>query len=980
MDQSGEDNMVTVEQLKTYWSHLAGDQEAKIDLKSALSKYSMARRFGDFHEMLFQSMAGISKSDKDSIQMRDIDVIDYAKCLNDQPLGQSIVIWRQFLRQKNKPKAWFQLFSVFLRHVHQSDSISTKSKCDMSKCIEDTKDKLSRKLKKNSLNTQWLMVCLSFGELLTLHDHQYSSSDMNDENYCDSIKYWSLDHLGLSSSVDWKKFFKTPGHEALKIQFLIQKLKIISSRNLLCPDTSSEEKTSRNNTCVDSIIKQIMKMLQTDGTLLNQQVIETIVPLLNTKQLSKITPMIGSHLMSSPDIKHIPLLLNNQSFQTSIITWIISLMGENIKDKDCVLYSILTKLGGKYKTWSQNESSAASDGNAAWDSVLDAIKDFESLTCGTSTGVSEETMNSLLLMIKNCVALDSMPPLNQTRIFLVMSSLLISCDAVDNDSLIDCLTEILDGFRSIWLFSLMKPKIYLGKFIESMSDDMLNYNVFREFCKIVVVKIFSDLKRKLLEMSPPLKTLFGKKSSSSRVEFYLKLLFIRQFKSWSDQKSLKPNDAKVRQEILKTSVKKVVKDLCIKLKEANGTRTSDWLFLDAISTLIESYPKTVLKKPEVKSLISESIDLHLNNCHRMGEVSSKFLQLMSEKKSIFRKYDMIPEDFEDRMIQKMMESHVNEIKPDKKRKMDSEESSEASPSKKSKIVESVNREIMNESLVLQMITSCDETEIRKMIQMIMDVIKKDCDVESVNRSIMTGIILLRKCSQQKSSPPIPLNDLLQLLSQKIQDVTTDSRITTSIIKLLSCINRTKCSQKDLQMAIDTLIVSTQHLGCLRQDPLCFCPIFLEILSFLHEILVDSQKLNRFNTSCQIITNRLFKFIIGASASRFDYSLSQLESLETCVRRMDRILSLWCSIKGCDEATGAHILAIYITEVQRVQLNPQMKEILAPSICRLIKKCCESDAGNHHLEMIHSRLNQAGKEFLRILMNDYENNYRFKGHV
>ena len=949
---AGGDIMVSVDDLSTYWTNLSQADPPAFQWKILLATYAKARLFVDLHQTIFESFAQIPKSKYNLVHFNEDDLCHYANCLNEEPFGQVISVWRLFLKQKSRPRAWFEMFSTFLSHVHYSSSISTKSRKDLVACIQNTKDKLNKKLNAGNIDIDWFELSYSLGEFLALHD-RYLIQETNGAIL--GKKWWSMDHMGLDS-VDWKQFFQTQdiNSNQLKIKFLFQKIKFLSGSSI----TAS---------CIEGqmpIVKQIINLLKLNPDLMTDQVMQTLIPLIDDEKMSKVMEMFGNRLMSNTSESSRNLMRNRQSFQTAVITWIISKTADNVEDESAVK-NILTTLSQDAKLWHQYESTLAKESNPCWTMISSASSLFEELPPNDHLLTAQETAQALVKVLNDSVAFDSMPPLNQTRVLLVISSLLVSCPDL-TDLLVPCYIEILDGFRSVWFFSILKPNILMDKLTDALPQSALEEPMFRKFCQLLVTKIFSELRR-----TQSFDSLFHK--NSSRMSLYFKILSLRQLKSWADQKSLNDEDVKSRRKILKSSVKLVVKEFKNKLAEANGTRSSDWLFMDTVAALLEAHPKSVLKKNEIKSLITGAVEVHLEESKRLDTSSTLVLQVLCDKKNLLLKHGLIPNDFVQRIMSKIIGTQIMKRKKSKKRKADDGPEDESSPKKVR-----TDEDVYNEGFVKKIIKISGQEELPNILQMIIDKIQSSHS-SLIKNNLKTAIIFFANLNQEPSS--LPVAEFLQTLFQKVEDKSTEMEVVSTIVQLLSYVIKSKCNRHDIDMAIETIIVSTQHLATARNEADHVYNLIDSILSFLHEMLIDLHKLSRFNISCFIIISRLLKFILRASSVRNfgEYTLNQVEKLESTVQKMVRTLNLWCSIKGCEASTPPQIVAIYINEVHKLQINQRIKEMLAPSLCRLVRKSSESDIGSQHLEMIHCRLNQAGKEFLRTLIKDYEQN-KFKGNV
>ncbi len=164
------------------------------------------------------------------------------------------------------------------------------------------------------------------------------------------------------------------------------------------------------------------------------------------------------------------------------------------------------------------------------------------------------------------------------------------------------------------------------------------------------------------------------------------------------------------------------------------------------------------------------------------------------------------------------------------------------------------------------------------------------------------------------------------------------------------------------------------------DYAIFVPLYQAVYSILNESLLSHRfiVISAMSTFIVILQQMLKCLIVASEQEKVGEDDWKREKLEVCAQNMDRLLTQ-CSMLDCDEfkqQIAPHLVAFYVTQSQSVTIHLVVKRHLLSSMNRVLKVITEKEK----IEMIHSRLKQSGREIFKLLYDNYEKYYQFKGQI
>lgn len=934
--------LATVGDLENVWINGDLTNGSEVKICDVLEEYSQARQFPHLHDVIFQSIKHLDKI----VTLTDRILVKYASCILNQSHGPLIEIWKQFLKQKKRKRIWFQLFTTFLQHFKvtgTSSSIPRHSISKLNLCIDETREKLSEKLGSDlgSTKSDWVMICYYFGEYLIIR-LQDDPIDLTEDI---GSKSW-YDHSYLGVDYSWKLFYDQLALYLddyglqLSINYMLQKLRFLEIVAL--NRVNDEELVAQIEDKKREIVAHIMMWIREHPEQLASSVIEKIINLLDAAQMKELSKLCA--LQKKFSIHDV--LINNQTFQSIVIAEVLehfhSLTGSKIF---CEWNWNGGQVGKKLKKSLINERvSEMHQIVLKQDSILADVmnKFFQNLGQGNlwSKGDCTPALN-----MRKCIALGCLTPLNQTRVMAILFSCLIQCEPFIQGEIIESILIVFDGFRAVWFLSVIDPKILLPKLIEQIPSETTSKS--RDLSRT----LFDRMVRRMLREDLVNDELFKVIKKSSGPGHSLLVSVLVQSIVEKEKLDLK---------------KKMVKYLASFLKS-----TSEEERLDVLIGLLESdVDKYVIRNlPAIVEAINQEF---------VGELklpSQQFLISAFKKRSLLG----LGEEFVTNVFCKLigiedMKSDEPPKKKKKKRKKHHDSEMEVSFSELRKEFPAI--------LANLVVISSTVEELQLLERLIIGRLTDECGDVARFRALQMAKLYASHSKNIRAFINELTPTIFNILSRKSDGENCTELQLVTVELLCSAVEKPKIEHCDLKLLLELSVLSLQQLSTFQNDVSKFCSFF-SILDRIIRIVVLKYKGSQSPSINILITtsvSMMLKWImkVMAEQSWSKYSAEQVKHLISCVQNLDRTICLFCSHRQCS-AFASEFVASFILELQSSVVSKDIRPQLISILYRIIKTVDNNDQMNE-LEIVHARLNQSGKEFLRALIQGYETNYKYKGNV
>lgn len=941
--------LATVEDLKQVWK--TGDlSNGSVDtICHVFDTYSQARRLPALHDTLFQS---IKETDK-IIELPEPILIKYANIILEQSYGQLIDIWMQFLKRHKRPRAWFQLFTTFLKHFKvpgTSSSIPSQVVAKLNSCIVMTRQKLGEKLETDlrGCKNDWIMICYYFGEylIISLQDEPVDTGEIGSKSWYDhsylGVDYsWELFHDQLASYEDKYGIQHS-------VNFLLQKMRFLE---IVALNRVNDEKLVEQIEEINKeIVAQILIWIHQHPENLSTIVIEKIIDSLDLNQMRELSKICA--LQERPSMSD--ALVNNQVFQSTVLTEVSENFDSLTKSRifrekhwNCCQVEIADR---KVKSLSPMlVKETINDVHKVLlkpDSVLAVAvnKFFKKMKRDDNSFWSEEDCRPILNMSK-CIALGCLTPLNQTRVMVILFSCLFKCESSVQVSVIDSILSTIDGFRAVWFFPVVDPQILLPKIIECVPSYPApgSRTAARTLFERVIQRVLKEdllskeLVEKIISTPGPGQPLF----------LSVLVQLMNESEGFIELK------------------KQVTKSLANSLNYASGDDR-----LDVMIGLLESDSKKTITRNSTE--INECVNKELTG--NLNILSQQLLVSVFSKRS---KLDL-NEEFVTDVYRKLIG-------------IDDDSSKDGPPKKKKrkKINQSIDTSSFGELrkdfpslLANQVVSMSSEEELERLERLIIARFIEDCGVISKFKVIQMATVYGSRTKNVRHFIDELTPTLFEILTENSDD---DIRIELKLVViefLCSMIESHDLSSADLKLLFDLSLLSARQLVVLENDVSRFCSFFTLLDRIVRTVIQKYKAPQLKNLSILLATtiSRKLRFIMRVMEEKkwSNYPAEQVKQLFSCVQNLDRTICLFCSQRSAS-SLSPEFIAVFIVESESTSVSKHIKPSLHSILYRVIKTIDQHNQMDE-LEMIHARLNQGGKRFLREFLNYYNRNYKYRGNV
>lgn len=246
----------------------------------------------------------------------------------------------------------------------------------------------------------------------------------------------------------------------------------------------------------------------------------------------------------------------------------------------------------------------------------------------------------------------------------------------------------------------------------------------------------------------------------------------------------------------------------------------------------------------------------------------------------------------------------------------------------------------------------------------------------LNQLMIEGIRLMQECNEA---------DLKSEHQNKVHDKQSqpdDLKVKRSLLDLVTMILhqfKKQLSSEQLslsyQFCIETNLIRFNNQNFINS----FAHLFQGVYNVLNETILQHLNIviNSLPTFNLIIQNMIMYLIMNSDQDTFtSYDGAIQIQLENCAQSMDRLLTqLAIELPQQYSLYAPHLIAFYCYQIQTVTIHPLVRRHLISGLNRVINLL-----GQNQIEMIHCRLNQAGREIFKVMYENYENYYKFKGNV
>ena len=612
------------------------------------------------------------------------------------------------------------------------------------------------------------------------------------------------------------------------------------------------------------------------------------------------------------------------------------------------------------------------------------------------------------------------------RCLLSLSLLLLATDLKDEknsrsvDLILDSILRIFDGVRSVWFFNFIDPSVYLINVLKILKN-YKNYEKVRDLMTRLVEKFFrnsdqiKELTNKLME---------SENQMSFEYLILIETIVLKRCIHILNMKSVPKNLEQMRdfcgplsQQLSHTIHNQIKTQLT---SESNTEALNSVIIIDSFAAVFEfqvskssSEEESISLKTKWRKLLSKLIDISINQLMEKSTNEScvKFLVLLcvNHKKLA----NILPENFITDLWHVLCpdseETEVSEIQnalkdikiSDVLRQREKYE--ELFQSIRLKDEEQMNNfleciykqniflEIVK-PLVISLVQFCSAQEFEQFLQTLIKKQKTD-DYLMISYALKLWIAVFGSDFHLNEEKSVLfhkiINDLLTLCTNECKKCNQNEckflpefqfNIKLPVLQIMrSTLHITKNVITSPQLFLSYRSCIDARLDFYLEDPKVLTTLFEAIYSVLNEALLQHKYIVISSLpSFDLIVKNLMKTLMTVSEENkfINYEPIVRHDLEICSKNIDRLFTLMAGLGRDYSSNAPHLIAAYVIHTERVSVHMIVKKNIMSGINRLLKLL----SGSNGIEMIYCRLNESSRKIFKMIFDNYDKYYKFKGQI
>ena len=896
----------------------------------------------------------------------------YGSSVSDLTIATVCETWSWFLGFK-LTAALLNLFCTFLKHISISqDSLVASSRADFADRLKQTEDLIDSQLQKDD-RIQWLKVCHIIGHIKLLYMFHGPETMIQ---LTKKVKWHDMSFV-FGMAFDWKSLFteslSSDGPEKeTAIQLLGLKLRFCDV--MYAFSESKQLLDSRQQ-----LVHQLLIQPDIGSYLLRDSLVDLMLQSTSRQQ--------DVQLLAQAVVKQFPRKGNNHAqvneaalssspaFQTAVVGSTIAELLQVAKQGND-LHPILSLLCDANTGWIEFQYSVPRENNKCWHAIREASQMLiqSKQSAENLFTVSSSRIGLILNGLRNFVFFQTLLPLNQSRCMIVYLMLLLrwSKDKM-RESLIDALITMLAGLRSIWLFDFVPPSfVLLNLPNEAPQVDTLVPIIMSRVLKYE--NLLNDFNDKIVKQ----------KGLGEVSRLHGDLL-----QAYTEEQS-KANShlcrGEIVNEVVEAAISKVLKGLRKSEAEDSERFVKSAEHLHRLSLLLRLDPENRNRK--IVALVKKVLRNIFSSDEILNNDEAKFLEAVCERR---QKLDAIlSEEFMSELCNKVLGRRH-------------EASSSSSATDVREIIfreakrfksDSAVKSVFHANLIRSMLESCNETECTSLYEDLRSRFRETRDPDNC-------VVLIRclevwanhrtggSASEAEHRDAHAAAELMFDLTNRLRNgvgegVNVD--LVVSTLNLTHALIRTHSAGKWLSVNAALNVTAFALHEIRKQGPATadcvteFARILLAVQAVLFQAIV-CQKIAVITVMpyFNILSSRLFRMCLSlCDEELLNTCCSEAKTAaEKCAQSVSTLITSLCNL--CDfHPFAAQLVAVYVDWVHSHIVHHHIKPILLSCVYRLLRVIGSKHSNT--LERQHVRLHQAGKDLLKQLLANYEQFYRYRGHV
>ncbi|KAI1303032.1 hypothetical protein HDE_02313 [Halotydeus destructor] len=992
-----------VETVFAFYFTQEATEDADNFIELVIDTYIKMRKVVELHKILFCLFENGAAEFKQK-SLRERFCKSYVNAVNGLPAGQMLQIWDEFLTQPLHTLVSMEMFVIFLQHSSLVESqlphhVVSKVEDKIVKTSGILAQELSKFGKDSTRDSAVIGLCIAYGGVQCTRFGYNSSSKLAVIN---DMQWWDMNPVH-DYEADWestmKLLFDKSGEirtRRLLLDLLIQKLKWI--------DIAAEftENTSACSHARSSVVRRLLKVFDETPDFVSSANVEIVMQVMKK---SKVIPLAEIIFILSDQESSFSQLGSSvrevRELHSTIITIGFSRILTSCDHE--TLKHIFECLSAEPTRWIEQEQSLPKDKGDIWDSIRSCATEVLAIDATLKMKAGKNFQQTAELF-RSYLPLGCLSVSNQLRCLIGFSAILFAEKSFKTKSLIvQTMTDILDGERSIWLFDFCEPAAYLRKVLaalEGKTPEEVPNAESQIFLKLVINRICRSRTTDFTKLLPTTEGFDG------IVALVFEVSLLKELTKMKNAKTLN-----VKMPVLlglsDSLSKSVLKRLSGLIKQNLDSERAHILIEGFILVVSHHFghDSSTLKRKTVTRLASKLFD-HTTSGARVTMLNSQIfvelLELFCKKR---QDLDFSPQ-FSERMWNFMFPVEVvlneEEILEDvlpKIKKLRTIIKSLKSEKEEVKIVDIENEsstaytQNLPISLAESYIKCLDSDELSLAIKKIFAFGKLEkqpeffIDAVTMHRAIYLSIDESSVANVTPSTTPAICSTFehLEALSNtflKLGKTDCMRKPINILLKLCKDIlqhgKKVLTDQQVLMLCNSVMIVENIFYDCKDID--LQIEVFTGVTDILKEALISHKRvvISRM-ASYSALVNRLLQHLIHMSRTDV-VQASNLQAIEGCAIGFCKLVDMLCGLHDGYATVAQYYASTYIQAVQRQPIEQNIKKILLRSVYEVVKTVTISDQGDRRLEKVHCCLNPPGREVFKIILSNYEKYHRFRGYV